>query len=122
MQAAAGSGRVDPSGRLGSDAVGPDIDLAPLYGALSPAEQDRAIAPATPGRRKVVLATSIAETSLTIEGVRIVVDSGLSRLPDYEPGIGLTRLVTARASRASVALTCASSKASLASTIARERS
>ena len=82
--------------------VGPEVDVAPLYGALTPAEQDRAVAPALPGRRKVVLATSIAETSLTIQGVRIVVDSGLSRVPLYEPGNGLTRLVTARASRASV--------------------
>ena len=77
-------------------------EIAPLYGALTQGEQDRAVSPAPPGRRKVVLATSIAETSLTIEGVRIVVDSGLSRIPVYEPGIGLTRLVTARASRASV--------------------
>ena len=64
--------------------------------------QDRAIAPAPKGRRKVVLATSIAETSLTIEGVRIVVDCGLSRVPRYEPDIGLTRLETVRASRAAV--------------------
>ena len=85
-----------------AERIGSEVDVAPLYGALTPAEQDRAIAPAPPGRRKVVLATSIAETSLTIEGVRIVVDSGLSRVPVYEPGNGLTRLVTARASRASV--------------------
>ena len=78
-----------------------DTELAPLYGALAQGEQDRAVAPAPPGRRKVVLATSIAETSLTIEGVRIVVDSGLARVPLYEPGNGMTRLVTARASRAS---------------------
>jgi ATP-dependent helicase HrpB len=78
----------------------PDIDLAPLSGALDRAEQDRAVAPARPGRRKVVLATSIAETSLTIEGVRVVVDSGLSRVPVYEPGVGLTRLETVRVSRA----------------------
>ncbi|QEE37999.1 MULTISPECIES: ATP-dependent helicase HrpB [unclassified Methylobacterium] len=82
--------------------IGPEVQLAPLYGALTPAEQDRAVAPAPAGTRKVVLATSIAETSLTIEGVRIVVDSGLARVPVYEPGLGLTRLVTARASRASV--------------------
>jgi len=82
--------------------VGAEVEIAPLYGALDPAAQDRAVSPAPPGRRKVVLATSIAETSLTIEGVRIVVDSGLARVPVYEPGIGLTRLVTARASRASV--------------------
>lgn len=82
--------------------VGPDVILAPLYGALTPAEQDRAVSPPPLGQRKVVLATSIAETSLTIEGVRIVVDSGLARVPVYEPGLGLTRLVTARASKAAV--------------------
>ena len=82
--------------------VGEDVEIAPLYGALDPAAQDRAVAPCPAGRRKVVLATSIAETSLTIEGVRIVVDSGLARVPLYEPGLGLTRLVTARAARASV--------------------
>lgn len=97
-----GQGEIRRVATLLADRVGEDTDIAPLYGALTPAEQDRAIAPAAPGRRKVVLATSIAETSLTIEGVRIVVDSGLSRVPVYEPGLGLTRLVTARASRASV--------------------
>src|SRR5207302_783617 len=66
------------------------------------ASEDRAIAPAPKGSRKVVLATSIAETSLTIEGVRIVVDSGVARVPRYEPDIGLTRLETVRASRAAV--------------------
>lgn len=78
----------------------PALDIAPLYGALPPAEQDRAIAPAPKGRRKVVLATSIAETSLTIEGVRVVLDSGLARVPRFEPGVGLTRLETVRVSRA----------------------
>lgn len=78
----------------------PAIDIDPLYGALDPRHQDRAIAPAPAGRRKVVLATSIAETSLTIEGVRIVVDSGLARVPRFEPGVGLTRLETVRVSRA----------------------
>ncbi|KQO69904.1 ATP-dependent helicase [Methylobacterium sp. Leaf87] len=97
-----GQGEIRRVATLLADRVGEDTDIAPLYGALTPAEQDRAIAPSAPGRRKVVLATSIAETSLTIEGVRIVVDSGLSRVPVYEPGLGLTRLVTARASRASV--------------------
>jgi len=77
-----------------------DTDLAPLYGQLSPAEQDRAVQPAPAGRRKIVLATSIAETSLTIEGVRIVVDSGYRRVPAYEPATGLTRLETVRVSRA----------------------
>jgi ATP-dependent helicase HrpB len=78
------------------------IEIVPLFGALDAAVQDRAIAPAPKGHRKVVLATSIAETSLTIEGVRIVVDSGVARVPRYEPDIGLTRLETVRASRAAV--------------------
>ncbi len=77
-----------------------DVDIAPLYGAMDARAQDRAIAPAPPGRRKIVLATSIAETSLTIEGVRVVIDSGLMRVPRFEPDIGLTRLETARVSRA----------------------
>ena len=78
------------------------IEIVPLFGALDASVQDRAIAPAPKGSRKVVLATSIAETSLTIEGVRIVVDSGMARVPRYEPDIGLTRLETVRASRAAV--------------------
>jgi ATP-dependent helicase HrpB len=77
------------------------VDIVPLYGALDADDQDRAIAPAPPGQRKVVLATSIAETSLTIEGVRVVVDCGLARVPRYEPDVGLTRLETVRVSRAS---------------------
>jgi ATP-dependent helicase HrpB len=77
-------------------------EIVPLFGALDAAVQDRAIAPAPKGCRRVVLATSIAETSLTIEGVRIVVDSGLARVPRYEPDIALTRLETVRASRAAV--------------------
>jgi ATP-dependent helicase HrpB len=76
------------------------IDIAPLHGALDPRAQDLAVAPAAPGRRKIVLATSIAETSLTILGVRVVIDSGLMRAPRYEPDIGLTRLETVRVSRA----------------------
>ncbi len=79
----------------------PDVDIAPLYGALDGRAQELAIAPALKGRRKIVLATSIAETSLTIEGVRVVIDSGLMRVPVYEPDIGLTRLETVRVSRAS---------------------
>ena len=77
------------------------VDVVPLYGALDAEVQDRAIAPPPPGRRKVVLATSIAETSLTIEGVRVVIDCGLARVPRYEPDVGLTRLETVRVSRAS---------------------
>ena len=76
------------------------VDIFALYGALDAREQDRAISPAPAGRRKVVLATSIAETSLTIEGVRVVIDCGLSRVPRYEPDVGLTRLETVRVSRA----------------------
>ena len=77
------------------------VVLAPLYGALDTAEQDRAVRPAPRGIRKVVLATDIAETSLTIEGVRVVVDSGMKRRPVFEPETGLTRLETVRVSRAS---------------------
>jgi ATP-dependent helicase HrpB len=77
-----------------------DTDIAPLYGQLDAAEQDRAIAPAPAGRRKVVLATSIAETSLTIEGIRIVVDSGFRRVPAYDPATGLSALEMRRVSRA----------------------
>lgn len=80
----------------------PNTEIVPLFGALDASMQDRAISPPPKGQRKVVLATSIAETSLTIEGVRIVVDSGLARVPRYEPDIGLTRLETIRASRAAV--------------------
>ena len=77
-----------------------NTDIVALYGALDVREQDLAIAPSPAGRRKVVLATSIAETSLTIEGVRVVIDSGLSRVPRYEPDVALTRLETVRVSRA----------------------
>ncbi len=75
-------------------------EVVTLYGAMAGDEQDRAIAPAPPGRRKIVLATALAETSITIEGVRIVVDSGLARVPRYEPDVGVTRLETVRVSRA----------------------
>ncbi len=81
----------------------PSVDVRPLYGAMSAADQDAAIAPSPPGRRKLVLATSIAETSLTIDGVRIVVDAGLSRRPRFEPALGLSRLETVRASQAAIA-------------------
>ncbi|HEX4180505.1 MAG TPA: ATP-dependent helicase HrpB [Caulobacteraceae bacterium] len=77
------------------------VDIAPLYGALDIRDQDRAIAPATDGRRKVVLATAIAETSLTLQGVRVVVDGGFSRVARYDPAKGLTRLETVRVSQAS---------------------
>ncbi|MGE0024929.1 MAG: ATP-dependent helicase HrpB [Hyphomicrobium sp.] len=78
-----------------------DAIIAPLYGALDRREQDLAIEPAPPGQRKVVLATSIAETSLTIQGVRVVIDCGTSRVPRFDPDVGITRLMTVRVSRAS---------------------
>ena len=87
---------------LREDGVPADADVHTLYGAMEAGAQRAAIAPPEKGRRKVVLATSIAETSLTIEGVRVVIDSGLARKPKYEPGTGLTRLVTERASQAAV--------------------
>ncbi len=86
---------------LEESGLGPDVSLAPLYGDLAPEAQDEALLPSPPGRRKVVLATSIAETSLTIEGIRIVIDGGLMRVPRYEPGSGMTRLATIRVSQAS---------------------
>jgi ATP-dependent helicase HrpB len=78
----------------------PNVAIAPLFGAMDRDAQDKAIAPSPPGKRKIVLATSIAETSLTIEGVRVVIDSGLSRVPHFEPDVGVTRLETERVSRA----------------------
>ncbi len=80
---------------------GPDWIIAPLFGNLSRSEQDRAIAPPPDGKRKIVLATSIAETSLTIEDIRVVVDSGLQRVPRFDVRSGLTRLITLPVSRAS---------------------
>lgn len=87
--------------RLSARLNSPAVDVVPLYGALDKAEQDRALEPSPPGRRKVVLATSVAETSLTIQGVRVVIDGGLSRVPRFEPSSGLTRLATVRVSRSS---------------------
>ena len=84
----------------------PSVRVMPLYGNLPQPAQDEAIAPSPPGRRKVVLATSIAETSLTIEGVRVVVDSGLMRVPRFSPRTGMTRLETVAVSRASAEQRC----------------
>ena len=75
--------------------------LAPLYGNLKSEEQDQAIAPAPDGTRKIVLATAIAETSLTIEGVRVVIDAGQQRRAVFDPNSGMTRLITGRVSKAS---------------------
>ncbi|ACB94902.1 ATP-dependent helicase HrpB [Beijerinckia indica] len=86
--------------RLGEIITDPAIDIIPLYAAADRASQEEAITPAPLSHRKIVLATSIAETSLTIEGIRVVIDSGLARVPCFEPGLGLTRLETRRASRA----------------------
>ena len=80
---------------------GGNVLLCPLHGELDLAAQRAAIDPAPPGKRKVVLATNIAETSLTIDGVRVVVDAGLARVPRFDPGSGMTRLDTQRISRAS---------------------
>ncbi len=86
---------------LRGGALPPDVDVRPLFGALSAGEQDAALAPSPPGRRRVVLATDIAETSLTVEGVRVVVDSGESRTPRFDARSGLTKLHTGPISRAS---------------------
>lgn len=82
--------------------VGSDVLLCPLYGALTLAEQRQAILPAPQGKRKVVLATNIAETSLTIEGIRLVVDCAQERVARYDARTGLTRLITQRISQASM--------------------
>ncbi|VFS14134.1 ATP-dependent RNA helicase hrpB [Enterobacter cancerogenus] len=82
--------------------VGGDVMLCPLYGALPLSEQRKAILPAPAGQRKVVLATNIAETSLTIEGIRLVVDCAQERVASFDPRTGLTRLITQRISQASM--------------------
>jgi ATP-dependent helicase HrpB len=86
--------------------VSPGVRVLPLYGNLPQPAQDEAIAPSRPGTRKVVLSTSIAETSLTIEGVRVVVDSGMMRVPRFSPRTGMTRLETTTVSRASSEQRC----------------
>ncbi|MEO9129963.1 MAG: ATP-dependent helicase HrpB [Sphingomonas sp.] len=84
------------------DVPGSDIVLHKLHGSLDPGAQRAAIAPDPQGRRKIVLATSIAETSLTLDGISVVIDSGLARRPRYDRAAGMTRLVTERASQAAV--------------------
>lgn len=97
-----GQGEIHRVARLVNERLRlPNVDVVPLYGGLDRVEQDRAIEPAVEGRRKLVLATSVAETSLTIDGVRVVLDGGLSRVPRFEPSSGLTRLATVRVSRSS---------------------
>jgi len=85
---------------LAEAGLDPGVIVAPLYGDLDSRAQDAAVAPAPPGKRKVVLASAIAETSLTIEGIRVVIDSGLARIPRYDPRAGMSRLETVRASQA----------------------
>lgn len=96
-----GAGEIRRVARALDGAVPANVRVMPLYGSLKAAQQDAAIAPATGGARKVVLATAIAETSLTIEGIRVVVDAGLSRRARFDPNSGMTRLTTARLSRSS---------------------
>ena len=94
-----GAAEIDRSRQAIGD-VPPDIDVRPLHGRMPPAAQDAAIAPPPSGRRKVVLSTSIAETSLTIEGVTVVIDAGWRRTPRLDAGSGMTRLVTVPVTRA----------------------
>ncbi len=96
-----GTGEIRRTEQLLLDQLGEGVGLYPLYGDLSREEQDSAIRPHQGGKRRVVLATSIAETSLTIEGIQTVIDSGWSRVPRFNPNSGLTRLETVRVSLAS---------------------
>lgn len=96
-----GAGDIRRVQDLLTGAVGPDVDVLPLHGSLPVADQDRALAPSAPGRRRVVLSTDIAETSLTVDGVSVVVDSGLARRPSFDPRTGMSALVTGPISRAS---------------------
>jgi ATP-dependent helicase HrpB len=95
-----GTGEIKTTQRLLSEQVDSRIEICPLYGDLTKEAQDRAIQPSKKAKRRIVLSTSIAETSLTIEGISTVVDSGWSRLPQFDPNSGLTRLATLRVSRA----------------------
>lgn len=96
-----GAGEIHRVAHALAGQVAQNVVIAPLFGNLKAAEQDQAIAPATEGTRKVVLATAIAETSLTIKGVRVVVDSGQQRRAVFDANSGMTRLVTGRVSKAS---------------------
>ena len=96
-----GQGEIRRTAEMLDGKLPANCQVAPLYGGLDAKAQDAAIRPAEAGTRKIVLASAIAQTSLTIEGVRVVIDSGLARVPKYEPQTGLTRLETVRVSRAS---------------------
>ncbi|WP_111498470.1 ATP-dependent helicase HrpB [Marinobacter bohaiensis] len=95
-----GAGEIRLVERLIRPHLPPGTHLTPLYGNLKGEEQDRAIQPAPAGERKIVLATAIAETSLTIEGVRVVIDAGQARRARFDPNSGMTRLITGRVSQA----------------------
>ncbi len=96
-----GAGEIERTRTLLAQRLTDNIVVAPLFGDLALADQERALAPPAPGQRKVVLATDIAQTSLTIPGVRIVVDSGLARVPSFDPQSGMTALTTVNVSRSS---------------------
>jgi ATP-dependent helicase HrpB len=95
-----GTGEIKATVQLLRGQLDGGVEICPLYGDLTKQAQDRAIQPSKEGKRRIVLSTSIAETSLTIEGISTVVDSGWSRLPQFDPNSGLTRLATLRVSRA----------------------
>ena len=95
-----GQREIEQAAQALRERVPASVRIAPLYGQLTPEDQDAAIRPAPEGQRKIVLATDIAETSLTIEGVSMVVDAGFARRPRFDPRSGLTRLETVRISRA----------------------
>ncbi len=97
-----GAAEIERTAERLTDRLPADVDLHRLYGARDGDDQRAAIRPPPPGRRKIVLATSIAETSITIDGVRVVIDSGLARRPRHDRAVGLTRLVTERASQSAV--------------------
>ncbi len=96
-----GAGEIKRLERMIKEKVEPQIDVIPLFGALSATDQSSAFKPSSSGRRKVVLATAIAETSITIEGIRVVIDSGRMRVPKFSPKTGMSRLETIPVSRAS---------------------
>ncbi|OLQ80365.1 ATP-dependent helicase HrpB [Photobacterium proteolyticum] len=96
-----GAGEIKRLATLLEEKVGSEVEVCPLYGQLTTAQQQQAITPAPKGKRKVVLATNIAETSLTIEGIRIVVDSGLERIAQWDPRTGISRLELVRIARSS---------------------
>ncbi len=101
-----GRREIEQVARTLASGVDPSTRVCPLYGQLTPEAQDAAILPAPAGERKVVLATDIAETSLTIDGIRVVIDAGLARRPGFDPRTGLTRLDTVRISRDSAEQRC----------------